>query len=305
MDDALHFMSKSDADDFRARAARAFEGALTPVQIHPDRLVGEDGEYYLLRDVAEKCHKADRGRKDWDMIIARHVMEVFPPVPEAVSAAPTPEIAKLTDTELLKIIHTQLCSTEDFPVEVDASPWASLECFGHMAELLVADLPEMEIPLSEADVYARDENALWTRARENTAAAQSDRTDKYLTSSGATITIATGNSPFFASRVVFIEPLLREVFGDRDYPFGIVFGVPDRHTVVLHPLDDSRSVDAIREVAERTAYEWTQASRQLSPWIYWWNGDYLQEVSRMDRRGSAEVIAKGPFLEALNALPEP
>jgi hypothetical protein len=293
MDESLNFMTKADADEFRKRVARAFGHAGMPVQVHPDHLLASDGQQFGLWNLAVYCHEAERGRKDWDDLIARHVHTML---------NPPPSVSTLSDAELLAVIHTRL-----FPGDGFGEPSGDVRAMGRevlhdVVEMLVADFPETVVSLSETDIAQRDASALWARARANTAAARIDEVAPLTSPGGATITVVMGESFFVASRVMDIEPLLREVFGERGYPHGVVVGVPNRHQVVLHPLDDARSIEAIGTAAHFTAIGFSDSPGGISPLLYWWNGKVFQTVSHIDEDGGLGIVADGPFLDAVNAL---
>lgn len=121
---------------------------------------------------------------------------------------------------------------------------------------------------------------------------------------GVEVTVVAGGSFYLASRAIDMTGLLAEVFGERSYPHGVVVGFPHRHMLVLHPIDDARSLQAVGQAAQITAMAFAGAAGAISPILHWWNGGDFQAVSRIGDDEVVGIVADGPFLEALNSLAE-
>src|SRR5690606_9491757 len=116
---------------------------------------------------------------------------------------------------------------------------------------------------SPSEIKGRNVEELWTRARANTASASIDERDTFDVGNGTVLTLVTGVSPFLSSRAADVDALLRAVFGERAYPYGVLLGLPNRHQVVLHPLDDARSIEALGIAAQYTDFAHRNAAGSL------------------------------------------
>lgn len=60
------------------------------------------------------------------------------------------------------------------------------------------------------------------------------------------------------------------VYGERQYPDGVLVAVPDRHHLMLHPIDDASVVPTLKAAAPAVAeLSWSSAGR-VSPSVSWW-----------------------------------
>jgi hypothetical protein len=295
MDEHLSFMSESEAAEFRALLSKSFAAEGVPVEVLVDHALAADGRQFGLWNIAAMCHGSERGRADWEGLVAAHVQTLL---------NPPPAVADMTDEELLERVHSRL-----YDAQMLAQGGTRLSQYGRevaegVIELLVADFPETVVTLWTQDVAARDADALWAAGRGHTLKAPVEAKGELEARDGAKIVVAMGESFYLASRIVDMPSLLVEVFGERRYPHGVVVGAPHRHQVVLHPLDDMRSVHAIGVAAHFTATGYSDAPGGVSPLLYWWNGDGFQTVSRIDSDGAVGIHAEGAFLDAVNALGE-
>jgi len=293
MDEHLTFMTEAEAAEIRALLSQAFAAEGLPAEVLVDHVLAANGRQFGLWNIAAACHAAEGGRADWDGLIAGHVHTVLN-LP--------PATADLSDAELLERVHSRLY---DAPMLEQSG--ASAGEYGraiaeHIIELLVADFPDTITTLGPADVAARDIDALWAHGRAHTMAAPVEEKGELEARDGAKVIVAMGESFYLASRIVDMPSLLLEVFGERDYPHGVVVGVPHRHQVVLHPMDDLRSVYAAGVAAHFTATGYSDAPGGISPLLYWWGGDGFQTVSRIGDDGTVGIQAEGAFLDAVNAL---
>lgn len=295
MDEDLTFMTDSEAADLRALIARSFAAEGLEVEVLSDHALAADGQQFGLWNLAAACHSSEGGRKDWDGLVAGHVHTLL---------NPPPAVADLTDAELLERVHSRLYDAPMLARSGTSAGEYGREIAERIIELLVADFPEVVNTLGPADVAARDADALWAAGRSHTLAVPVEANGELKARDGAKIIVAMGESFYLASRIVDMPSLLVEVFGEREYPFGVVVGVPHRHQVVLHPMDDLRSVYAAGVAAHFTATGYSDAPGGISPLLYWWNGDGFQTVSRIGSDGTVGIQAEGAFLDVVNALAE-
>jgi hypothetical protein len=292
-DEAFPFMWKDDADAFRKLVARVVSDAGVPVHARDDHLVGEDGTQYPLWALAKRCWEDPGGEREWRPVIVDHLEILLTPPQRA---------ADLTEDELLARVHTRLISRSALPDDARELGPCQREFTEDLRELLVVDMPHSVLALDEADVAGRDIGLLWERARANNAQATIDSQLEVPVYEDLVFTAAVSDSFFFASRVVDLGSLLAELYGERDYPYGVLVSVPHRHQVMVHPLEDPESGEAMRHFGEIALHESDLHPGSISPLLYWWYGQELRVVSRLDDEANVHLLTEGRFGAALREL---
>lgn len=291
-DPHLTFMTEAEAGELRSQVAAEFARQGTQVEVLEDRIVAADGTQYGLWNVAAACHSVGRERR-WKGVIAQHVHSVLNP-------PPNPD--EMTNEDLLPLVYSRLYDKSQ--LEAAGVP---LEGAGHdiaegVIELLAVDFPDTVGNLGAARLAGDGADVLWAAGRARTHALRVGELERLEAAPGVFVTLASSDSYYFASRMADMQGLLADVFGVREYPHGVVVGVPFRHQIVLAPVDTTASLQAIGAAANLTALGYSDAPGAISPLLYWWNGDTFQAITHFAEDGTVGIAADGPFLDAINAL---
>lgn len=289
-DEAFPFLSRDDADHLRRVAADAFARAGHPVVVHDDHLEGPDGTQFGLWNLAATCHEAGR-RSQWPAIADQHAQQVLH----------RPDPSALGDDEMLAAVMLRAVSPDQIPPEHRHRFGHAVDVADGLLQVLVADFPTTVATLSDEDVdrVGRERMLAAGRAR---LVAEPVEHESHDLDGGVRLEMFGGESVYVASKVLVLDELLRSVHGERSYPDGVLVGVPDRQTLVLHVPVDAGVVTALQTMAGSTAQMWATAPGGVSPSVYWWRDGTLTRISRLDERGRVAVEVHAELGEVLNRL---
>ena len=164
-----------------------------------------------------------------------------------------------------------------------------------LTELLCLDLPQTVQTLTDQMVEGRNLDDLFARGRVNL------RLETFGTSElFAGVNILEGSSLFVASQLLRPE-FARDVIGPS--PAGWVFAIPDRHTLAFHVIQGPDSVVPVTQLAGLigSVDRESRPGGLVSRWIYYTDGEVVQQISRMGENGTTIIEADGPFLAAIDA----
>lgn len=289
-DEAFPFLSRDDADHLRRLAADAFARAGRQVVVHDDHLEGVDGAVFGLWNLAATCHEAGP-RSAWPAIAAQHADQVLS----------LPDPATLSDDEMLAAVMLRAVASEQVPPEHRDRFRHAVDVADGLLQVLVADFPTTVATLTDEDVdrVGRERMLAAGRARLVAEPVEHESID---IGDGVRLETFGGESVYVASKVLVLDELLRGLHGERSYPDGVLVGVPDRQTLVLHVPVDAGVVTALQTMAGSTAQMWATAPGGVSPSVYWWRDGTLTRISRLDERGRVAVEVHAELGEVLNRL---
>lgn len=290
-DAALPFMTVAEAQEVRRLAAAAFAAAGHEVVIGDDRLTAADGQVYGLWNLAAAC-KAERTRLTWPKVVKRHVAQLLdvPPGPQDMA------VEDVVAHAVLRVYGTQ----DIAPQTRDQLTYATQLADG-LIETIVLDTPTAVMMLLDDDVERCGYTTLRTAARRHLMAEPLGRISRF-TVPGAVLELIEGESVYTASKVLVLPRVLDRVYGERQYPDGVLVAVPDRHHLVLHPIDDASVVPTLKAAAPAVAELYWSSAGRVSPSVYWWRDGQFERVSCVIDDDTVRVLV-GPELAAvLNRL---
>lgn len=289
-DAVLTFLSTDDAAYLRRLVADEMARGGVGVTVHDDHLAGDDGMTYGLWNVAATCYDAGP-RERWPEVVAGHVARILdrPPAPGDLS------VDELLERAVLRVVAPQQIPDEFRDRFTYAVPVAE-----GLLQILVADFPQTVATLGDEDVARAGHEQMHAAGRAHLLAEPVDHETVVLTD-GARVELFTGGSVYVASRVLVLDEVLRSLHGGRTYPDGVLVGVPDRHTLVLHVPVDGTVVHALNWLVVTTAETWSTAVGGVSPSVYWWRDGTLTRISRVDGERVA-VDVTGDLDDVLSRL---
>jgi hypothetical protein len=241
-----------------------------------------------LTNLAQQCHVSPRG--DWITIVAQH----FTVLDEggAVEFA-DPEQARATLR--LRLIDDDFTGGRDQPL----AEWRIAK---DLRLVLAYDLPTRVV------LPARDEALQWGTAEElfdlaleQTRATHTEleleRYDYDEQDRVVSIWALTGDSFFTATHVIWADDLAPPA-----PEHGVLVAVPNRHTVLAHPIRDLAAVFAVTLMHRITQAAWEEGPGSLSSSLYWLHDRKLERLEMDGGAGGVTVVPSDEFMEVLNSL---
>lgn len=251
-------------------------------------LVGADGTHFALDTLVHRCRTAPR--PEWESMVHQH----FGAMARSQGDIPPEE---LTAQQRAAQVRTRLISTEQLAEPVVNLSYAR-PVTDDLAAVLCIDYPETVCYLAQRHVADLDLDELFRQGQRNTDAEPVDLV-RPVGESG--ILGVVGSSMFIASKTLNVAALLARVY-DRDAPYGAVFAVPDRSTVLVHLVESASAIAAIGELARIAAGWYENAVGPVSPNVYHWYRDATTRISSADPESRNVQIVPGPVLSDILTL---
>lgn len=291
-DQAFPFLTVDEAQEVRRLAAQAFASAGREAVIHDDHLAAADGAVYGLWNVAAAC-KATGKRRAWPAVVAAHVDSLVN-VPAGA--------AERSVEDLLAHAVLRVYGSDTVPLEPRDTLTHAREIADGLLEVVVLDTPTTVMMLLDEDVERCGRPELWAAGLEHLVAEPLGDVEQLDLPGGGSVQLVEGESVYTASKVLVLPDVLRQVYGDRAYPDGILVAMPDRHHLLLHPVDDASVLPALQGTASMVAEFYGSAVGGVSPSVYWWRDGAIERLSSVDDEGHLRIDVRESFGEVLNRL---
>lgn len=252
-----------------------------------DEAPGEEPAEYGLTNLAQLCAAIER--EAWPTAVAEHFDHM------ATLRAPGED----ADEQMAWDRVRQLVKLRLFPAEAAAQH--AMVAYP-LAPTLVATLA-VDFPTTVA-TPRRDSIGDWPPVDEVHAVALSNLRAEPPPSvevAGdplAPIQVLFADSFFTASRLL----LLPEGVDMGGAPDALV-AVPNRHTLLVHPLRDSNAVRAVNTMIQLAARMFEDGPGSIVPDVYWWHGGALTLIPTRTEHRKIDIYPPEAFVERLNALP--
>lgn len=245
---------------------------------------------YGLQNLAQLCHQCPGA--EWPSIVAKHFDALFDIGKE------TAELDRLADDfdRVRRHLKVRLYPTDmqglEFVVRREPAPG--------LVEVLVYDLPNTIATVHPDSVkkWGRERDELFALGMQNVRADGRLAAQVTALDGGARVVSLVGDSFFSASHALFLEDYI-----DPATAHGAIVGVPNRHTVLYHAIEDLSVVSAIQSVLVATFGMFHEGPGSVSPNLYWWRGRALTHLPSRVRANSIEFSPPDDFVATLDALP--
>lgn len=294
-DASFTFFTVSQAQRFRALAQRTFAEAGAEVVLDGDDLVASDGRRFGLWNLAALCNGAAKGERGWAGLVQQHADTVL-----RATGMTTP--AELSDDEVLARTYLRLMSTSNFTDEQRAGFTYARDLAGDLIEVLALDSPETVTMLRDEDVERVGAEALHAAGLERLVREPYDSYELARGDGGERLHVVTGESVYVASKLLVLPDLLRRTTGDGEPPHGVLVAVPSRHQLAFHPVEDLAVVPSLQALVLGAAQGYAEDVGALSPYVFWWRGGTLTQLSYLEEDGTWGVDATGDFGDVLREL---
>jgi hypothetical protein len=187
-------------------------------------------------------------------------------------------------------------------IDVDSLPPPAWEWFSYarpvcssLREVLAFDSPESVAQMRDEDVSLFGVDNLRDAGLTNLLAVPTDD-HHVLTSDGLPVHLLSGESVYFASKLLIMKDVLRRSLGERQYPNGVLVTAAFRHQLAVVPIDGPAVPQAVSLLANLAHEGYTTEAGPLSPHVYWWTeADGLTRITSITEDGRLIVDATGPF----------
>ncbi|GAA1161815.1 hypothetical protein GCM10009654_17980 [Streptomyces hebeiensis] len=296
-DPAFSFFSVHEAALFRRQVREAFAEHGLEVTVYADMVTDSAGRQFGLGNLAAVCHNDDRGPRVWGDLARRHAGMVLRTMdgPSALDTLPPEQIrAQLYP----RVISEDGLDPQTFGYARSVAPG--------LYEVLALDLPESVMMLTdEALEPLGDIQQLRDRALGNLRDLPVEGRETVKDSGGTRFEVVLGDSFYTASRVLALDTVVRQVTGQRIPPEGALVAMPFRHQLAFHVIRDTTMIPSLNAMASFAASGYEDTPGAISPYVYWWRGGTLTQLSDEDEDGDGLRIVVGEeFQELLERLVE-
>lgn len=294
-DESFPFLTVDEAVEVRRLAAAEFARAGREVVIHSDHLEGAGGRQFGLWNLAAACKAAGR-RGRWAEVVTAHVASIL-------QAPPSP--ADLPVEEVLAHAVLRVYAADLLPPEVLAKMTYATEFVEGLVEALVYDSPNVVSMLLDVEVERCGATALRAAGLEHLVAEPLGGLESLKVGPGVIVDLIEGESVFTASKLLVLPEVLRRVYGDRDFPHGVLVALPDRHHLLIHPITGPQVIPALQAMASLVATQYASAVGGVSPSVYWWNAGRMERLSSIGEDSRIRIDVREDLAEVLNnVIPE-
>lgn len=291
-DPAFPFLTADEAQEVRRLAAQAFAAAGHEAAVHADHLETSDGMTFGLWNVAAAC-KATGKRSAWPAVVRAHVASLAP-----VSAS----ASEMAADDVLAHAVLRIYGDQTIPPEARHKLTYVREVADGLLEAVVLDTPTTVMMLLDEDVRRCGRAQLWAAGLEHLVAEPLGGIERLDLPGGAVVHVVEGESVYTASKILVLPDVLLRAYGPRPFPNGVLVALPDRHHLLLHPVDDGSVLPALQGMASMVAAFFQSAVGGVSPSVYWWRDGMLERLSSVDDGGHLRVDVREAFGEVLNRL---
>ena len=296
-DPAFSFFSVDEAAHFRAQVREAFAELGLEVTLYADMATDSAGRQFGLGNLAAVCHNDDRGPRVWGELARRHAGMVLRTM-DSPSALET-----LSPEQIRAQLYPRVISQDS--LDPQAFGYARSVAPG-LYEVLALDLPESVMMLTDEALEPLGEvQQLRDRALGNLRELPVEGRETVKNTGGIRFEVVLGDSFYTASRVLALDTVVRQVTGQRIPPDGALVAMPFRHQLAFHVIRDTTMIPSLNAMASFAASGYEDTPGAISPYVYWWRGGTLTQLSDEDEDGEGLRIVVGEeFQELLERLVE-
>ena len=245
-------------DSEMARSKVAFRIDPAAGMIHAEEPGKADGNTFGLLNVAQMC--AQSPKIEWAHIVHEHFERLLKSRTESESSMSAFQDSFELARPMLKL--------RLYPADSPADPSVVYSPAEEMIAALVYDLPNTVMTVSKDHVSAwgipRED--LFRIALDNVRSEPGIVQSSFDLPEGCKLHALTGDSFFTASRALLLEEHLPTPLP----AFGALVAMPNRHTVLFHPITDKCCRTALNAMLGMAQGLYKDGPGSISSSIYWW-----------------------------------
>ncbi|GAB2927143.1 immunity 49 family protein [Streptomyces mayteni] len=249
--------------------------ALTAPHLRADR-------HQPLDNLAHACRHAPEAQ--WPELVAAH----FAALEQSSQGGESAE-------ELLRGTHARLLPTDAFTPDLAGAMRYARQVADGLVFAYALDAPTSVRILTDQDVARAGREELGQAAYRNLMRVPVAH-EVVTVERRARLHVLSGDSPFVASKALFLDAAVDQATGEALPREGALFAVPDRHTLAYHPIADGTVVDALNDLAAFALGAYEDGPGALSPRVYWWHRDGLTSLTVIDEDARTFSLRPPPFL---------
>jgi hypothetical protein len=300
-DPGFSFFSVDEAAWFRSQVREAFAEQGLEVTVYADVVTDSAGRQFGLGNLAAVCHNDDRGPRIWGELARQHAGMVLRTMdgPSALDTLPPEQIRSQLYP---RVISRDALDAQIFAYARSVAPG--------LYEVLALDLPESVMMLTDEALEPLGEvRQLRDRAMRNLRDLPVESRETVKDSDGVRFEVVVGDSFYTASRVLALESLVRQVTGAPLTADGALVAMPFRHQLAFHVIRDTTVIPSLNALASFAASGYQDTPGAISPYVYWWHGGVLTQLSEEDEDGGGLRLVVGDdfqkLMERLSARERP
>jgi len=253
---------------------------------------GDDDEALSLLNLAQLCHAA--GAEHFPRVINNHFDAL---IAGRGDRAMADHLAANLDAARPHL-KVRLYPRETFRDQPDQ--FVVREVADDLSAVLCFDLPSNVVTVN-ADSLERwgcTADDVWYQALANLR--RTERvTVEDLDVGGALLKAMTGDSFFVASNLLLLDDFL----GEDTTKWGALAAVPNRHTLVWHPISDLTALRAIDAMVVMASGICAEGPGSISPHLFWWREGLLRTLPTLETEDHYEFVPPDDFVtEVLEEL---
>ncbi|MGW0464650.1 hypothetical protein ACWDX6_05135 [Streptomyces sp. NPDC003027] len=294
-DPEFTYFSEREAALFRGQVREAFAELGLEVAVYADLVSDDSGRQFGLGNLAAVCHNDRRGPRAWPEIVRRHVSLVLR----------TLDGPSALDTLLPEQIRAQLYPRVVSGEGIDPASFGYARTVAPgLYEVLALDLPESVMMLTDQALEPLgDLQHLRDRAMGNLRGLPVEAHETVRDADGMCFEVLLGDSFYTASRVLDLDAVVQRVTGRPLTEHGALVAMPFRHQLAFHPIRDTTIVAALGAMASFAASGYEDTPGAISPYVFWWRGGTLTQLSERDGDGGdLRIVVGDDFQELLEQL---
>ncbi|MGB3967963.1 MAG: hypothetical protein WBO45_14610 [Planctomycetota bacterium] len=247
-----------------------------------------------LTNIAQVCHQSPP--EDWPRLVARHLgLSDIPKLTAAVEGIAGSDFEQVAGQLAIRIHPEEFLTPAQRPHIVHRT-----DLDGTLTVLVLDIGPTtLAVPVPIADGWAVPAATMFDRALQNVSKARVQWMSLPLPPDGSTSIDALVGDPFYtASHILRTDAHL-----PRTGRFGNLFGVPNRSSLISHPLDGLPVWPAVEAMLGMTTGMFHDGPGSITPHLFWRtpSGRFLRQQGCKDQ-GRIRLAPSPEFLELLERL---
>lgn len=194
-------------------------------------------------------------------------------------------------------LKLRLYARETF--RADADQFIVRDVADDLCGVLCFDLPSNVVTVNaeSLDRWGCSADEVWYQALANLRRTEHGVVDD-VDVGGAVLRAMTGDSFFIASNLLLLDDFIAS-----KSPWGALAAVPNRHTLVFHPIHDLTVLRAIDAMVVMASSMCAEGPGSISPNLFWWRDGALRTLPSVEADDHFEFVPPDDFVtEVLEPL---